>query len=145
MSHEGIRFVNAAEAHTDQHAAKLTGDAIAPARVIVDKTSGTGVQITWRDGHHSSWTFAFLRAACPCATCHEQREADGRKPGIAPPKPTSLLPMFEAPPRPLDVTPVGKYAIRFKWNDGHQTGLYSWDYLRNVCDPAAPASAATSI
>ena len=42
--------------------------------------------------------------------------------------------MFEAPPRPVDVTPVGKYALRFKWNDGHEAGLYSWDYLRNVCD-----------
>ena len=36
--------------------------------------------------------------------------------------------------RPVDVTPVGKYALRFKWNDGHEAGLYSWDYLRNVCD-----------
>ena len=27
-------------------------------------------------------------------------------------------------------------AIRFKWNDGHEAGLYSWDYLRNVCDTA---------
>jgi len=48
-----------------------------------------------------------------------------------------LLPMYEAPPRPVDVTPVGKYAIRFKWNDGHEAGLYSWDYLRNVCDAEA--------
>jgi DUF971 family protein len=29
---------------------------------------------------------------------------------------------------------VGKYAVRFKWNDGHEAGLYSWDYLRNVCE-----------
>jgi DUF971 family protein len=35
------------------------------------------------------------------------------------------------------VAKVGNYAIRFTWNDGHEAGLYSWDYLRNVCDRAA--------
>ena len=45
--------------------------------------------------------------------------------------------MYEAPARPNDVEPVGKYALRFKWNDGHETGLYSWTYLRNVCDREA--------
>ena len=48
----------------------------------------------------------------------------------------TLLPMFEALPRPVEVEPVGKYALRFKWNDGHESGIYSWDYLRNVCDLA---------
>jgi len=93
--------------------------------------------IEWRDGHTSQWDFAWLRAACPCATCHEAREAEGRAPGIAKSKPKSLLPMYEAPPRPAEVEPVGKYALRFKWNDGHEAGLYSWDYLRNVCDVEA--------
>jgi DUF971 family protein len=134
MSHEGIRFGSAAQATEDERL-KLTGDAIRPAKVRVDKTGGTGVVIEWKDGHASSWTFAWLRAACPCATCQEEREKDGRKVGITKPKPTSLLPLYEAPVRPVEVTPVGKYAIRFKWNDGHEAGLYSWDFLRNVCDP----------
>ena len=114
---------------------KLGGDAIRPAKVRVDQTGGTGMRIEWRDGHVSEWNFAWLRAACPCATCHEEREKDGREPGVAKAKPASLLPMYEAPPRPVEVTPVGKYALRFKWNDGHEAGLYSWDYLRNVYDP----------
>ena len=29
--------------------------------------------------------------------------------------------------------PVGRYALRFTWNDGHMHGIYSWDYLRDVC------------
>jgi DUF971 family protein len=136
MSHEGIRFVSAEEAQHEEQVPKLTGDAISPAKVRVDKSGGTGMSIEWRDGHASSWNFAWLRAACPCATCHEEREADGRAPGVEKPKPASLLPMFTAPPRPVEVTPVGKYALRFKWNDGHEAGLYSWDYLRNVCDRA---------
>ena len=134
MSHEGIRIISEDEARREQHTPKLGGDAISPVKVRVDKSGGTGMTIEWRDGVRSEWNFAWLRAACPCATCHEEREAAGRAPGVAKPKPASLLPMFEAPPRPVDVTPVGKYALRFKWNDGHEAGLYSWDYLRNGCD-----------
>ena len=134
MSHEGIRFISAEEARQEDTTPKMTGDAIVPAKVRVDKSGGTGMQIDWKDGHTSAWNFAWLRVACPCATCHDALEADGRAPGVAKAKPASLLPMFEAPPRPTDVTPVGKYALRFKWNDRHETGLYSWTYLRNVCD-----------
>ncbi|MFC6645819.1 DUF971 domain-containing protein [Granulicella cerasi] len=133
MSHE-IKFVSAAEAAREAAIVKLTGAAIQPAKVRVDKTGGTGMEIEWRDGHKSSWSFAWLRLACPCATCNEEREAEGREPGEAKPKPKAVLPMFEAPARPREVTPVGKYALRFTWNDGHEAGLYSWDYLRNVCD-----------
>lgn len=136
MSHEGFKIVSAEEA-TQAETARLSGDAIRPAKVRIDKTGGSGMTIEWRDGHTSHWSFAWLRAACPCATCHEAREAEGRAPGIAKAKPSSLLPMYEAPPRPNDVEPVGKYALRFKWNDGHEAGLYSWDYLRNVCDVEA--------
>ncbi|HVG27784.1 MAG TPA: DUF971 domain-containing protein [Acidobacteriaceae bacterium] len=137
MSHEGIRIVGAEEAAREERQPKLSGDAIRPAKVRIDKTGGTGMTVEWRDGHSSHWGFAWLRAACPCATCHEQREAEGRLPGVAKAKPASLLPMYEAPPRPVDVEPVGRYALRFHWNDGHEAGLYSWDYLRNVCDVEA--------
>jgi DUF971 family protein len=135
MSHE-IKFVSREEAARQDKEVRLSGDAVRPAKVRVDKTGGTGVTIEWRDGHASHFTFAWLRNACPCATCHEEREAERRAPGVAKPKTASLLPMYEAPPRPVDVEPVGKYALRFRWNDGHEAGLYSWDYLRNICDPA---------
>jgi DUF971 family protein len=136
MSHEGIRIVSAEQAQRDSaHELndRLPPDAVTPLKVRVRKTEGTGVEIDWRDGHHSSWNFRWLRDACPCATCHEERDANSRKPGEAKPKPQTLLAMYEAPPRPVEVTPVGKYALRFKWNDGHEAGIYSWDYLRRVC------------
>jgi DUF971 family protein len=41
--------------------------------------------------------------------------------------------MYQAPPQPESVTPVGNYALSFVWNDGHKTGIYSWDYLRRHC------------
>jgi DUF971 family protein len=135
MSHEGIRIVSAEEAQRDagHENDRLSPDAVTPLKVRVKKTEGTGVEIDWRDGHKSSWNFRWLRDACPCATCHDEREKSGRVAGETKPKPQTLLAMYEAPPRPVEVTPVGKYALKFKWNDGHEAGIYSWEYLRRVC------------
>ena len=135
MSHEGIRIVSEEDARKGaQSEQKLPADAVTPAKVRVKKSEGTGIEIDWKDGHRSSWSFRWLRDACPCATCHEEREASGRKPGEPKPKPQTLLAMYEEPPKPVEVTPVGKYALKFKWNDGHEAGIYSWEYLRRVCD-----------
>ncbi len=137
MSHEGIRIVRGEEATPEPE--PLSKLAATPAKVRVKKTEGTGVEIDWADGHRSSWTFSWLRNACPCATCNEEREKTGRPAGVPKPKPGGPLVLYEAPVRPVDVTPVGKYALRFKWSDGHESGIYSWDYFRRVCPCAACA------
>src|SRR5580693_10476477 len=112
MSHEGIRMVSAEQARREElEHRELPREAIDPLKVRVHKTEGTGLEIDWRDGHRSSWTFAWLRNACPCATCNEERGAAGRAPGEAKPRPATLLPMYQAPPRPDSVTPVGRYAL----------------------------------
>ena len=103
-----------------------------PKSVRVNKTSGKGMEIDWKDGHQSIFTFQYLRDACPCAHCDEDREKAGLEFGQAP-KPTTLLPMFKEPARPTEVTAVGKYAISFVWNDGHVHGIYSWELLRALC------------
>jgi len=134
MSHECIRIVSEEQARREGADERpLTKDATTPAKVRVKKTEGTGVEIDWKDGHSSAWTFAWLRWACPCATCNEERQHTGRAIGVPKPKPGGPLVLYEAPPRPVEVTPVGKYAIKFKWNDGHESGIYSWEYLRRVC------------
>ncbi|MDQ2833237.1 MAG: DUF971 domain-containing protein [Acidobacteriota bacterium] len=134
MSHEGIRMVSAEQSEREEREhAPLPADAVTPQKVRVMKTEGTGVEIDWKDGHRSAWSFAWLRLACPCATCHEDREKTGRMPGVAKPKEQTLLVMYEAPVRPVEVSPVGKYALKFKWSDGHESGIYSWEYLRRVC------------
>ena len=43
------------------------------------------------------------------------------------------LPMYKAQARPLSAEGVGKYALKFKWNDGHELGIYSWQWLRQIC------------
>lgn len=134
MSHEGIRIVNEEQARReDAEHTPLPTDAVTPKKIRVKKTEGTGVEIDWKDGHQSAWTFAWLRNACPCATCHEEREKTGRAIGVAKPKEQTLLVMYEPPVKPLEVSPVGKYALKFNWSDGHESGIYSWEYLRRTC------------
>ncbi|HEX4021105.1 MAG TPA: DUF971 domain-containing protein [Acidobacteriaceae bacterium] len=134
MSHEGIRFVSEETARKENANSKeLPREATVPLHVRVHKTEGTGVEIDWKDGHHSQWSFAWLRDACPCATCNEERENEDRQPGQPRPKPANLLPMYKAPVQPDKINPVGRYAISFDWNDGHHSGIFSWDYLRRVC------------
>lgn len=134
MSHEGIRIVSEEAARRAAFESRdLPAEAIQPQHVRVNLTEGTGVEIDWKDGHKSVWSFQWLRDACPCATCIEEREASGRKPGEPVPQPKTVLPMYKPPIRPGKVEPVGRYAIRFDWNDNHTSGIYSWHYLRSVC------------
>jgi DUF971 family protein len=134
MSHEGIRFVNKEqEAREQEELLPLPRIAITPEKVRVLLTEGKGLEIDWNDGHRSKWSFAWLRDACPCATCIEERKLDGRKPGQPKPKPAELLPMYTPRTKPGSAHAVGRYAIQFNWLDGHSGGIYSWEYLRRNC------------
>jgi DUF971 family protein len=104
-----------------------------PKQVRVEKTTGTGVDIDWSDGHVSHYSFQFLRDACPCALCDDERGKAGLEPGQAPGSKPGELPMFRPAMKPSNVEPIGRYALQFTWSDGHETGIYSWDYLRDVC------------
>jgi len=109
-----------------------------PASIKVHKTSGTTMEILWKDGHPSTYTFQYLRDACPCALCNEERDKSHRQPDQpAPPEASGPLQMFKPQLRPTEVAQVGNYAIRFNWNDGHQHGIFSWSYLREWCPCAA--------
>jgi DUF971 family protein len=104
-----------------------------PKSVKVHLSSGQGVEIEWRDGHYSKYSFPWLRDACPCALCDEERTKSGREPGEPRrPKPGEL-PMFKPAATAVSAEAVGKYAIKFKWNDGHELGIYSWQWLREIC------------
>jgi DUF971 family protein len=134
MSHEGIR-ISTKEEHERalQEDRRLPRESITPAKVRVLMTEGRGLEIDWADGHKSTWGFAWLRDACPCATCIDERNQEGRKPGQPRPKPAAVLPMYAPPPKPASAHPVGRYALQFNWADGHSAGIYSWEYLRRMC------------
>jgi DUF971 family protein len=135
-----------APAEPTQHTPLQTspGPEVTPASVKVDQTGGSGMAIEWKDGHKSHYTFAWLRDACPCALCDEARTKEGRDPGDVPKADPMVLPMFKPAVKPTEVAPVGRYAIRFTFNDGHQHGIYSWEFLRQWC-PCRECSAIRNI
>ncbi len=82
--------------------------------------------IEWSDGHHSVYTWQHLRANCPCAGCRDEREK--------PPDPFRILKPGElAPLAPLRMPPVGRYAYKIVWSDGHDSGIYTLEHLRSLC------------
>lgn len=83
------------------------------------------IEISWQDGHKSSYGFEYLRWQCPCAICR----GEGNVPGVLATT-EKLTPDQIAP---VDVGPVGNYAMTIEWRDGHHTGIYSWDFLRRCC------------
>jgi DUF971 family protein len=112
-----------------------------PKSVMIHLTTGTGMEIEWKDGHRSVYTFAFLRDACPCALCEDERLKAGRKAGEAVKLAPGALPMFKPTVKAVSAEAVGKYALKFSWNDRHDLGIYSWFYLRDVC-PCSECGAA---
>ena len=107
-----------------------------PADVKVFVTTGEGVAITWSDGHASRYTFPFLRDECPCATCRDEREKKAQEKPAAP----NPLPMFKPRVTAKSATSVGNYAIQIQFSDGHATGIYSFDALREMCPCEACAT-----
>lgn len=82
--------------------------------------------IEWDNGHRSLYRLQVLRQNCPCAGCLHDA---GKSPAV------DLLPVLTPGKNELrSVTPVGNYAIQFEWGDGHRTGIYSFEFLRKICD-----------
>jgi DUF971 family protein len=104
-----------------------------PKSVKVHLSTGEGVTIAWKDGHVSRYSFPYLRDACPCALCDEERTKANREPGQPAETAANQLRVYKAAAKPLSAEGVGKYAIKFNWNDGHQLGIYSWQWLREIC------------
>lgn len=103
-----------------------------PTTVKIHVKTGAGVDIEWADGHSSHFEFAFLREHCPCATCNDERAKKASAAAANLPA-SPLLPMYKPKPRAQSAAQVGNYAIQIFFNDGHSTGIFSYDYLRTLC------------
>lgn len=90
---------------------------------LVRRVSPTQTDITWNDEHASSYPSWYLRENCPCAACVEEFTGERKIPE------GSIPPTLER----VAVEPVGNYALTFRWSDGHATGIYTFDYLRQLC------------
>ncbi len=86
------------------------------------------LQLIWQDDSNSVITLKYLRDECPCASC----------------KGETILFKTYRPPQPSifsqemytvkSIDTVGEYAIQIVWKDGHNTGIYSWEYLNTLIE-----------
>jgi DUF971 family protein len=96
-----------------------------PTAITADRTRSILI-IAWDDGRAAEYPFEALAAACPCASCNEEREALAAR-GLNPdtdfrPKSTELA----------AIEPVGVYAIHIAWKDGCRYGIFSWEFLTRL-------------
>jgi len=101
--------------------------------VEMDWAEGGDMLVAWSDGHRSRYTRPWLREHCPCAEC---TGAHGTEPKAF--KAFPILNDAQAAGAGREtliesVEPVGHYAIRFQWGDGHNDGIYSFSFLRDQC------------
>jgi DUF971 family protein len=98
----------------------------------LDLKKDRGLTVRWADGATSYYSIGYLRKMSPSAEVREMRKEMERNP-------LTILPASAAgasgPLVAEDAELVGNYAIRIRFSDGHDTGIYSWGYLREI-DPA---------
>jgi len=96
--------------------------------VKLSRSDSDSILIQWNDGQRRQYSFQELRNACPCATCREKRSQSAPA--------TNLLPVLStAEARPLTIAkmePVGNYAYSIEFSDGHNTGIYTLELLRQL-------------
>jgi DUF971 family protein len=111
-----------------------------PKQITADRRKRM-LYIGWDDGHESHYRFSGLRAVCPCVECKGGHAQMGLPPEPRVVRDTPLVDLNLE-----QVVAVGSYAIQFYWDDGHSTGIYTWELLRAACPcenclPKTPAGA----
>ncbi len=78
------------------------------------------LRLTWSDGYAAEYPYDDLRGWCPCAGCQGH---------------SNLKIQYHPPAQPVTIAsiqPVGNYAISIAFSDGHGTGIYRYDFLRQI-------------
>ena len=91
-----------------------------PTQIIEE--SDREVSIKWSDGSETKYNAVQLRRSCPCASC--VNEWTGEKILVADQIADDLS--FSS------ISIVGRYALNFHFSDGHDTGIFSFNYLREL-------------
>jgi DUF971 family protein len=91
----------------------------APSAITV-KAKARAVEVTWRDGAQHALPFEYLRVYSPSAEVRGHGGGEGK------------LELAKENVRITQVEPVGVYAVRLHFDDGHNTGLFTWAYLREL-------------
>ena len=81
--------------------------------------------IIWDDKNESVLELRELRKRCPCATCLAERDKQSKM----------YIPLFaENQVTVKSINQVGNYAVQITWNDGHNTGIYEYNFLKNFSE-----------
>jgi DUF971 family protein len=89
------------------------------------------LEIHWKDGRVCIYSISLLRTSCPCAACKVVRQDDQKKKPLL-----QILPgNYSDPLSALSAELVGNYALKIEWSDKHGSGIYSFQFLRDLCPP----------
>ena len=80
--------------------------------------------ISWSDGKTLYYPVRNLRLQCPCAECVDEFTG---KPLLDPKTVPETI-------RPKNLKNIGRYALAIEWTDGHKSGIFSYDLLKNIGD-----------
>lgn len=90
------------------------------------------LRIEWADGHLCEIPYQYLRRCCPCAACnHARSEAEKGLRIVTEEAPAQSLQIEE-------ISLVGTYAVSLAWSDGHDTGIYTFRFMRDICPHEGP-------
>ena len=97
-------------------------------KLITFETVNDLMLFKWEDGLESYINLKVLREKCPCADCEGEKDVFGN--------------IYKGDTKPMNensfllkgIQPVGYYALRPFWNDGHHSGIYSFEFLRTLCE-----------
>lgn len=93
----------------------------------IEQHGPADLAIRWGDGVESLLSVRTLRLACACAVCVDEWTGEQRLDPTAVPEDV----------RPVRIEPVGRYALQITWTDGHDSGIYSYERLRALAEPAS--------
>jgi DUF971 family protein len=82
------------------------------------------LEVTWPDDRVDRFPYHVLRSECPCASCRNEWTGERVL------DPNSIRPDLKL----VGMENIGTYAIQFAWNDGHSSGLFSWETLRALSE-----------
>ncbi|HYO10864.1 MAG TPA: DUF971 domain-containing protein [Tepidisphaeraceae bacterium] len=100
--------------------------------VRLDLKRDEKLEVEWQDGLRCTYPLTLLRSMCPCAMCREQRESAKQRKSLLTVLPGNYTGTIAAVAAQL----VGNYAIKIEWSDQHESGIYSFQYLREICPTA---------
>ena len=103
----------------------------------LDLNKDKGLTVKWLDGSTAFYPIGYLRKWSPSADARTLREEMRKNPLTI--LPASVSGAGGQPLKATGVELVGNYAIRIIFSDGHDTGIYSWQYLKQI-DPANPTA-----